>query len=929
MHDNRRIRSTIPTFVRVERCRARRVVASATGFIPLAVPLRTDRTTIGPVSTPSRPNDYPFEWETTAVLSDGSTASIRPIRPDDRAMLVAFHGRQSQESIYFRYFRFRPELSDTELDYFTNVDYDKRMAFVATVGDELVAVARYESGEQENRQPEVAFFVDDAHHGKGLATLMLEYLAAVARQKDLDGFTATVLAENYGMLRVFRRAGFDVSSRFSDGVIEVTLGIEVTRAAAQVIGARERRAHARSVARLLEPASVAIVGASRDQASVGHRLATAIADGGFTGSAWCVNPGAAAAGTSEIAGLPVVATIGDIGQPVDLAVIAVPAPMVEDVVAGCADSEVGGLLVVSAGFSDEGASGSELEARLAQMARSHGMRLIGPASFGILNAHPDVRLNATFLPLTVPASGAVAVLSQSGPLGAALLDQLSRSGVGLSSFVALGQRADVSTNDLLQYWAVDEATSAICLYQPTIGNPRNFSRIARDVSMVKPIIAVAPEAETMSDLLRQSGVVVVPRVSELIEQAEMAVDQPLPEGRRVAIISNTASLASLASAACRRAGLEVVVPPGVVDSVVADALLIGDADTLSLPRRAEADVYERVIAAAAVSADVDMTLIAIVPTLTLSIADLAGLLDRVNVAVAKPMAATGLVDAALLDVNELPAFTYPEQAAGALARMADYAEWRRRQGGLPIEADAAMVDHVDELVAGVLGDTEEQVLTMTTPGLAELLTDLDLPVARFGIASTADEAVEMADALGYPVVLKAGRVHDRRSGEAGGTALDLRSASQIRSTFARMLENFDDELLPAIVQGTAPTGVHLAVELEQSTTSGSRLALGIGGASATSISAMSSVFLPASEDDLDRLLAEPWLADLLPTASARYSLRDLLARLATAADASPDIASIRFNPVLASNTDTVPVEASMVLRRWPRDPLAGVRHLAG
>ncbi len=881
------------------------------------------------MSDPSSPNDYPFEWETTAVLSDGSTASIRPIRPDDRGLLAEFHGRQSQESIYFRYFRFRPELSETELEYFTNVDYDKRMAFVATVGDELVAVARYESGEQENLQPEVAFFVDDAHHGKGLATLMLEYLAAVARQKGLVGFTATVLTENYGMLRVFRKAGFDVSSRFADGVIEVTLGIEITRAAAEVIEARERRAQARSVARLLEPKTVAIVGASRQEASVGHRLAAAIKSGGFAGTAWCVNPAAAAAGVAEIAGLPVVADIADIGESVDLAIVAVPAPVVEAVVAGCAEAEVGGLLVVSAGFSDEGASGSELEARLAQLARSHGMRLIGPASFGVINAHPDVRLNATFFPISMPASGEVAMLSQSGPLGTALLDQLGRSGVGLSSFVAIGQRADVSTNDLLQYWAADETTSAICLYQPTIGNPRNFARIARAVSSVKPIIAVAPEAETMGDLLRQSGVVVVPQVSELIEQAEMAVNQPLPHGHRVAIISNTASLASLASAACRRAGLEVVVPPGVVDSVVADALLIGDADTLSLPRRAEADVYERVVAAAAVSEEVDMTLVAIVPTLTLDIADLSALLHRVNVAVDKPMAATGLVNPALLDVRGLPTFTFPEQAAGALARMADYSAWRRQHRGLPIEADPALAAEVDELIAGAMGDAEAIELTMTTPGLAELLANLDLPVAPFRLANDADEAVAMAETLGYPVVLKAGRVHDRRSGEAGGTALDIRSAQQLRSTFARMLETFDDELLPAIVQGTAPTGVHLAVELEQSTTTGSRLALGIGGASATSISAMSSVFLPASERDLDRLLAEPWLADLLPTASARYSLRDLLARLASAADASPDIASIRFNPVLASNTDTIPVEASVVLRLWPRDPLAGVRHLAG
>ncbi len=516
-----------------------------------------------------------------------------------------------------------------------------------------------------------------------------------------------------------------------------------------------------------------------------------------------------------------------------------------------------------------------------------------------------------------------------GRSGGALLEQLAGSGVGLSSFVAIGQRADVSTNDLLQFWAADERTAAICLYQPTIGNPRNFARIARDVSAVKPIIAVQPEAEELTGLLRQSGVVVVPRVSELIEQAEMAVDQPLPAGNRVVIISNTASLASLASAACRRAGLEVVVPPGVVDSVVADALLIGDADTLSLPSGADAEVYEQVVVAAAVSEDVDMTLIAIVPTLTLTIEKLAALLRRVNRGIDKPMAATGLVDPSLFGVDGVPSFTYPEQAAGVLGRMATYAAWRRQNRGAPIEADPDFRQHVDRWIGEALGDKDELTLTMTSSGTAELLANLDLPVAPFRTAGSAADAVRHADELGYPVVLKAGGVHDRRSGEAGGTALDLRSARQVEATFERMSETFDDEFLPAIVQSSAPTGVHLAVELEQNATTGSRLAIGIGGASATSISAMSSVFLPASESDLDRLLLEPWLADLLPTGSARFSLRDLLARLATAADASPDIASIRFNPVLAGNTDTIPVEASVVLRRWPRDPLAGVRHLAG
>ena len=874
--------------------------------------------------------EYPFEWETDAVAADGATVRLRPIKPTDLDRLAAFHGRQSAESIYFRYFRFRPELSATELEYFTTVDYDKRMAFVAIVGDELVAVARYESSESEDadsERPEVAFFVDDAHHGRGLATLMLEYLAAVARQKGLAGFSATVLPENYGMLHVFRKAGFEVSTKFSDGIIEVSLGIEITRATAAVIEARGRRAQARSVARIVEPQSVAVVGAGRSASSVGNRLAKSIADAPFAGPAWVVNPSAAADGVDLIAGIPIVAALDDIDVEVDLAVIAVPSNLTEEVVEACVKKHVHGMIIVSAGFSEESPEGSELESRIVGLARSNGMRLIGPGSFGVVNTDPAVNLEAVFVPFQMPNPGSVAVLSQSGPLGAALLDQMSRSGVGISSFVAVGNRADVSTNDLLQYWAADERTQAICLYQPNIGNPRNFSRIARHVSAIKPIIAVEPENASMIDLLRQSGVIVVSHVSELVEQAQMVVDQPPPLGNRVAIVSNASSAASLAAAACRREGLEVVVPSGVTGGRAADVVLIGDADTLAVPRRADPFDYEQIVVAAALSAEVDMILLAIVPTLTLSIEKLVEVLARVDRVVDKPMVATGLVDPSLLSVPGLPSFTFPEQAARVLGHMAEHARWRALHRGTPIEADAAFLDLVEDAVIDSLGDEDERVLTITDGDLPRLLGQLDLPIAPFRVVTDADEAVAAADELGYPVVLKAGGVSQRRSGEAGGTALDLRDGGDVVECFSRMNAAFDEAFSPAIVQTTVPTGSHLAVELLQDSLSGARLTIGIGGASARSIAAMAAVYLPASEVDLDRVLAEPWLVDLMPTAAAKFALRDLLARLAVAADASPELTSVRFNPVLLSNTDAVPVGAEVSLHRSTRDPLAEVRHL--
>ncbi len=882
-----------------------------------------------PSTPPASPGEYPFEWETSVLLSDGSTARLRPIKPEDRDLLAAFHGRQSQESIYFRYFRFRPELSDKELEYFTNVDYDKRMAFVATIGNELVAVARYESGstDEANLRPEVAFFVDDAHHGKGLATLMLEYLAAAARQKGLEGFTATVLPENYGMLRVFRKAGFDVKTAFVDGIIEVTLGIEVTPETAEAIDARNQRAQARSVARILHPTSVVVIGAGRNETSVGHQLARYIAEAPFAGNAWAVNPSAAASGETSIAGLPLVADLETIQGEVDLAVVAVPAEAVDSVIDACIAKSIKGLVIVSAGFSDIGPEGVERERALVDLARRNGIRLVGPAAYGVVNTDPEVNLNALFLPLHDVTAGSVAILSQSGPLGAALLDQMAKQGIGISSFVAIGNRADLSTNDLLQFWATDDRTRVIALYQENFGNPRNFARIARDVSQTKPIIAVEPEDPAAIDLLQQAGVIVVRRVSELVEQAEMVVGQPMPEGNRVAVITNASSVGRLAASACRKAGLEVVRPESLEAGQGSDIVLLGDADALSVDRLATPDDYERLISAAAVSANVDSLLLAIVPNLLLPPEQLGQLLHRIDIAVDKPMAAAGLVDQALLATPGLPSFTFPEQAARALGRMAEHSAWRSLPHGDPIRPEPEWASRAEQLVLDQLGPADERELFMHDADLEPLLSALEIPVPSFRIASDLASARAAAEDLGYPVVLKAGGVAQRRLGSQGGTVLGLRSADEVETHFRRMQEELPEDFDPPIVQATAEPGVHLAVELIQDNVGGPRLHLGVGGASARSIEALETVFLPASEIDLDRALETPWLADLFPGEAARYALRDLLARLVTAAEASPDLAAVQFDPVILSAEDAVPVEASVVLRRWRRDPLAEVRHI--
>lgn len=850
-------------------------------------------------------------WETNVVLADGSTARIRPIRPDDRERLRDFHGRQSSESIYFRYFRFRPELSEQELTHFTTVDYSDRMAFVAVRDDELIAVARYEPYGDRN-EAEVAFFIDDGHNGRGLATILLEFLAAAGRRRKLDGFTATVLPENYGMLRVFRKAGFAVSTKFADGVIEVTLGITVTEDTEAAIGARERRAIARSVARILEPRSVAVVGPSRRRGSVGHEVLRHLLAAPFAGSVSVVH-----AEASEVQGVPAVPRVTDLAEPPDLAVVVVPTHAVEQVAADCVAAGAGALLVISAGFSESGPSGAERERRLVELARNGGVRLVGPNAFGIANTDPEVNLRALFLPVAVVA-GHVGLLSQSGPLGAAVLDDLARSGVGVSSFAALGNRADVSVNDLIQYWASDERTRAIALYVENYGNLRTFTALAREVALTKPIISVETPDDDVNEMLRQSGVILVAQISDLADQARLAIDQPLPEGRRVAVVSNTSSVARLAVAACRRAGLEISGPNG-------GATLVGDVDQLDEAITTSLSIYERAVAEAALSADVDAVLVALVPSLDLPVDELRDLLVRVDRAVAKPIVATGLVAAPQLELPGIPTFTFPEGAAAVLGRAARHAEWRRGASHPPLIPSPDRGEGIRDEVGALLGsDSGTRLLgNAESQRLSEVLGIRFAPsIETIGT----EAAVGAAASIGYPVAVKALGLDVRTAGESGGTALDIQTEDQLVESIARMRARFGDRLDPLLVQRMVPTGVHIAIELRQDFERGASLSLGPGGSGAGVRVQRHVRALPASRADLAMLCVGDWLLETT-TVDERASIEQLLVALSEAAAAAPELARIELNPILVGPEGAVAVDGSFQLRAWPTNVLDGLRHL--
>ncbi|MEJ7800425.1 MAG: GNAT family N-acetyltransferase, partial [Ilumatobacter sp.] len=513
------------------------------------------------------PADPVERWTSTVVLGDGATAVVRPITPADGASLTAFHEAQSPESRYRRYFSPKPTLSDRELARFTTIDLVDRAALVVEEHGEFIAWASYER--LKNRSDaEVAFMVGDQQQGKGIATLLLEHLAAIAKTNDIERFTAQTLGDNRSMLAVFAKAGWPVHRRFESGVIDVDFPLADTSDFIDSVERREQRADSRGVARLLLPTSIAVIGASDVEGSIGR-------------SAWdnvrrdprCpvypVNPNHATVG-----GAAAYATIGDVPDGVGLVIVAVPESSLVDTIQQCIDKRVRGAVVITAVTSDE----IDLDGLVAH-ARRNGLRIIGPSSFGVASPRPEVHLQASLVDVDLPAGG-VAISMQSGTLAASLLLLADRLDIGLSWFVSLGDKRDVSANDLLQFWEDDEATTVIGLYTESLGNPRKFARIARRVSATKPIVAVRTGAALIgaanAALYQQTGMIEVPTVVSLLDTVRVFASQPLMGGDRVAVISNAPSPAILAAATIEGAELQL-------------------ADTLQLDWRSTAEDYRMAI----------------------------------------------------------------------------------------------------------------------------------------------------------------------------------------------------------------------------------------------------------------------------------------------------------------------------------------------
>jgi acetyl coenzyme A synthetase (ADP forming)-like protein len=868
------------------------------------------------------------------ILRDGSTLRLRPPGPGDADALVAFFERLSERSRYQRFHGLQ-RVDASLVERYLDLDWSERGALVGLLAadgnrERIVALAEY----VRLRGPasaEIAFTVADELQGRGVATRMLEQLVPRAAAAGIEQFVAEVMSTNTAMLAVFADAGFEVSRKLAGGEVEVRFPIATTARYRERVEERDHIAVAASLRPFFAPAGVAVIGASKRRGSIGGELFRNILAADFAGAAYPVNR------TGEaVAGVRGYATIEEIPDAVDLAVICVPGEHVLASAEAALQKGVPALCVISAGFAELGSKGAERQERLLSLVRAHGARLVGPNCLGI--AVPGIGLNATFGPGPLPA-GRIALSSQSGALGLAMLERASERGLGFSAFVSIGNKADVSSNDLLEWWEEDEGTDVVLLYLESFGNPQKFGRLAARVARRKPILALkagvtsagaraasshtaalAGSDAAVEALFRQTGVLRARTLEELVDLAALLSHQPLPQGRRVAVVTNAGGLAILCADACDAAGLELPELSRETQTALAQFLPAESALTnpVDLLGSATGETYAQALPHILRDPSVDAVIALFVPPVVAGAEEVAAAIRKTveREASGKPLLAVVVsadgIPTALRDVDSpVAAFPYPESAARALGLAAERADWLRRPvGTVPVVS-------VDEERGRRLVDTALAAaddVWLEPAAARELLSAYGMPLVPERFASNADEAVAAAGELGYPVVLKTAAAGVHKT-ETGGVALDLGDESEVRAAAERIGA-------PLLVQPMVSGGLELLAGMVQDPVFGPLVAFGPGGVLAELIGDAEFRTAPLTDVDADELVNAGKAGRLVrgfrgaPPADAG-ALIDLVQRLSQLALDLPEVAELDLNPVLALPNGCLAVDARVRLRRRP------------
>lgn len=869
------------------------------------------------------------------ILHDGTTATIRPAVPTDHAALQSFVERLAPESKRHRFFSAASPQSEVIASLCDSADPCSKLTLVVTrIWDgalRIIAAGSYLA--RDKRTAEVAMVVDDAFHGKGLGTILLERLAMSAIQHGFIHLWAVTHLDNLAMREVFRESGFDIQESCEGGDIEVELSLIPTETTLIRSELRDRIATTASLHPFFHPQAVAVVGASRDPHSIGYRLVEALVGNRFHGAIYPVNLRAA-----EIAGLKAYPSLGAVPGSVDLAIIAVPRDAVLAVVDDCAAKGVRAIIVITAGFAETGAEGKQLQDRLAEKVRQQGMRMIGPNCFGLLNTDPAVCLNATFASV-FPPPGRVAMSSQSGALGLAILAAAHRLQLGISSFVSVGNKADVSGNDLLQYWEEDPATHVILLYLESFGDPRRFARIARRVSRQKPIIAVKAgrtqsgsraagshtAALAASDvgveaLFHQTGVIRAETLEEMFALAAGLSAQPLPAGRQVGIITNAGGPAILCTDACEASGLTV--PELSVQTKAALATFLPSAAALSNPvdliASATPEQYTKAIEVVLRANEIDALIILYVSLVAADVSPIAdGILAGLAVAressvLKKPVFICWMAEgdperSFTLSGETIPAYRMPEVPALVLGKAASYAEWKAQSCGvIPdfSDMDLSLAHEICERAISQRGSG-----WLTTQETSAILAAARLPLLPGDIAATADTAVVLARTIGFPVAVKLASHTLVHKTEIGGVHLNLTDEAAVREAFEAIRARLEqDHNLAAmegvLVQSMMPNGIELMIGVTHNSLFGPLIAFGLGGIHVEILGDVCFRITPLSDCDAAEMVRSIKGYRLLtgyrghPPADVA-AIEQVLLRISRLVEEIPAIRELDLNPVLA------------------------------
>lgn len=882
-----------------------------------------------PPPVPGNPESGPV------ILRDGTTASLRPANAEDRAVMQSFIDRLSPASRRHRFFSETLPPADTIASLCDSSNPSRQLTILVTRTIDgrprIIAVGSYWARTAD--EAEVAMAVDDDFHGNGLGTILLERLAMLAIHRGFTRLWAVTHTDNVAMREVFRESGYPVHETYEGNDMQVGLSLHPTESTTTRLELRERIATTASLRAFFHPRSVAVIGASRDPQSIGYRIVRALATNQFRGAIYPVNPKAAT--IADLAAFPSVAAIPGA---VDLAVIVVPRDTVLPVLMDCAGKGIGSVIVISSGFAETGPEGKQAQNRLLEAVRQEGMRMIGPNCFGLLNTDPAIRLNATFTSAFPPA-GRMAMASQSGALGIAILAAAHRLQLGVSSFVSLGNNADVSTNDLLQYWEDDPSTGLVLLYLESFGNPRRFARIARRVARRKPIVAIksgrslagrraasshtaalASSEVAVETLFQQSGVIRADTLDELFALARGLADQPLPKGKRIGIITNAGGPAILCTDACEAGGLSV--PELSKATTVALSAFLPPAASVKNPvdliASAAPDHYTQAITTLLASKEIDAL---IVLYMSVTVSDAAGIAKGILRGISTDRQAGGTdipiyicwmaegdLERTFQTAGEtIPTFSLPEHPAVVLGKASRYEAWRTEPPGMIPDFDDMDIGAARAICAGAL--SREGPGWLTVEDTRALLACAKLPVAQGGVAKTADQAAALAHNAGFPVAVKLASHRILHKTEMGGVHLNLADEQAVRAAFesirARLAEeNKLDAMEGVLVQPMLSGGTEVMVGVTHDPLFGPLIAFGLGGIHVEILGDVKFRITPLTDREAARLVREIKGYRLLegyrghPAADVG-AIEEVLLRLSRLVEEIPEIGELDLNPIFA------------------------------